>query len=750
MPTDKKNSKASSELPKDSAHIQATPAMMSVVEEQCDDDSSVLHLSQVPADTPLNNIADDKVLLVPLNNHTTAVKSITQKLDDSDKENLLELQAQTQAQTQAQPQKLMNSIPFIVEESKTPSLNLNLSERIDSINKKLLDPVAVTNKNINEMKLKKATNPSISSLRTMSLQGNNHGTVSSTSTTLTKDSSRAEYFYTKVHDAMKNDTNQNNHATENFVYGLNTSTPLSEQPSDAANIENSIASKDTKKNKLYNTVDSTHNRENTGTIDTTKAKEKLQNVFNFEPESPTSKKIIDETFDVKSRSSLGSRKSSKKRSMRNFSDIPEIQPMSKIDNDDKSVNKLRQITSRLFECKSNQPRRYSSINDDYTNTDSFEEDLEYYEPSLTHMVYNNDTLIPNGNSYEDNEYNNHPNNRNSYDPLYNGQNHNTNNNDHFDDGELQSFFSMNYNDNSVNSQKHDYHGKPNHNVLNVQDYGSIPGDKRKMVWKRSDIYSSPHDFTPHRVKRLRTIKNICYSASIIILMLLIGFISGFVLATNTELQDLEVVDVNNMLVSQEEIVFDMVFSAFNPGLISITVDNTQLDIFAKTQYVYSSDGPEGQYETILLGSIETLDIPLYFQGGFLNRRKDDSTTQLKIINPCSNKGNDDDDDDNDGGDGGDHNGDDDNDKKKKKKKGNGNGNGKSESESKSKDKHEELVNNSFGKFSPPDERWLNISRHPFDLIIRGVMMYRLPFSSENHTISISYTAYVDPRDDLIV
>ena len=58
----------------------------------------------------------------------------------------------------------------------------------------------------------------------------------------------------------------------------------------------------------------------------------------------------------------------------------------------------------------------------------------------------------------------------------------------------------------------------------------------------------------------------------------------------------------------------------------------------------------------------------------------------------------------------------------------------------------------FDEEEPPPEikkpnlKWLNISRNPFELIVRGVFNYQLMLSSTNKTVAINYKTTVDPDE----
>jgi hypothetical protein len=738
-------------------HMKSTPNMLSVVEEQSNDESIVHILPRVQGvdhstgalnSSEMENDKPASADTIPGSTSKSVISSSNftsntelNRTNETEKENLFD----------AQKLKGISSMP------DDANINLSLSEKIDAIHKKSLDPTKVTSKTVNE-KLKKATNPSISSLRAISAQtNNNHGTVSSASTTLTKGSTRAEIFAAKLHDAIKKDTNLNNDTVETFVYDTITSntTPLVE-----TNYENfEPLQDDTEKSKIAMIDTEVNDQKSPKTLSTAEiransdgksssnilpnfnpAKEKLQSVFKPEPASPVSRKTLDDNFEVKSRSSLGSKKMSRRKPSRTFGDFTDIHPMSKLEGDDnKSVNQLRQITSRLFDNKSIQPHKYSMHDDEYVNNDSFDDDMDYLDdPNYTNLTYNNNDHPHQANTpgafHSNKGYGQNVPPGTHYEVLYSSTGP-----DDADEDELQSYLSMNYNHGipvkpSFLGKSHQQHHLHN-NSINMPDYGSIPADKKRMFWHRKNVYSSPHDFTSLRAQRMKQVRSFCYSISIIMLLLFLGFISGFVLATNKELQDLEVLDIRNAIVSQEELVFDMEFSAFNPSLMSIKIDTAQLDVFAKTQYALSGAGGKRPYETILLGTIETLEVPLIFDGGFLNRKKNTCNTQFKIVNPCSLD------------DGSDKNAN----KGKENKAGRDHRNhGDASSVDDSNGYIEDpLFFGSVVSFTTPDDRWLNISRHPFDLIVRGALLYKLPFSSENHTVSISYTAYIDPTDDFI-
>lgn len=573
------------------------------------------------------------------------------------------------------------------------------------------------NSTISDPKLKKATNPSIASLRGISELSTPNGTIS-------KGSSRAEFFAAKLHYAIKDDNKNKDDSNETFVYDTTTNGAKSTVDQDLdfgtgpANGNPSNTGKCIKDDK--STIADSHSIVTPSELNTVNQGSPYFNKYG-----------MDDTFDLISKSSINSRRQFQRKLSKDSAMDDTLQPIySKDDNSNLSNhntinnaqnttfsnnincnttnnnnnnnnNQLRQITSRLFDSKGVKPRRYSGVDNDVSLGDSFDEDFDYYESNMLNQ------------QPQQSQPHHHLNDHSNTNVIYS-----IDENDSDFEDQLSNYFRMNNprnqqipgtvgnNRNTNSGSIHAYH--------QFNDYGSISNDfKQKLKKKRNDIYISPHDFTSIRTQRIKQVRNFCYTAIGIISLLFTGFILGFILATNKELQSVDVIDVTDVLISQEALIFDMVFDAFNPGLLPLTIKDVQLDIFAKTTYAigetpgHNDDGDDKRkYDTVLLGSIEKLELPLSFNGGFLTRQHDVSVTEMKILNPCSYDDDDDDDDDD---------GDDD-----------------------------EIDTMMAVGILQPNPKWLNISRNPFDLIVRGAMIYHLPLSNSNHTISVSYTTYIEP------
>lgn len=243
------------------------------------------------------------------------------------------------------------------------------------------------------------------------------------------------------------------------------------------------------------------------------------------------------------------------------------------------------------------------------------------------------------------------------------------------------------------------------------------------------------------------------SCVILLLMLLIivGGVTSFIVAATKTLLDVQVVAVQNVLASEQEIMLDLNVEALNPNIFPVTIDDTDINIFAKSRYVgtdkfwrdhgsdeeldrfprveqsrrrwhlsqvvrclgnmdcvrdavsrqsqspHTRDGvdrgtdpitdPEGDSQTMLLGRVFRFDSPLSFEASPWNWAPSTSKGQIRLPRP---------------------------------------GNKTEEGGS---------------------ERWERVLQHPFDLIVRGVVKYQLPLNSRYHSSSISSSVRVIPDNE---
>lgn len=242
------------------------------------------------------------------------------------------------------------------------------------------------------------------------------------------------------------------------------------------------------------------------------------------------------------------------------------------------------------------------------------------------------------------------------------------------------------------------------------------------------------------------------SCAVVLLLLLIvaGGATSFIMAATKTLLDVQVVAIQNVLASEQEIMLDLNVQAVNPNIFPVTIDDTDVNIFAKSRYVgtdkfwreHGSDeldqfprveqsqrrwklaqvvrclgnpdcvqeamsrhspseipnggvdrgtdpisDPEGDSQTMLLGRVFRFDSPLSFDASPWGHLTSTSKGQIRLARPGN--------------------------------------------------KTEE----------GGTERWERVLQHPFELIVRGVVKYQLPLSSRFHSSSISSSVKVIPDDE---
>ncbi|SSD61541.1 uncharacterized protein SCODWIG_03302 [Saccharomycodes ludwigii] len=239
---------------------------------------------------------------------------------------------------------------------------------------------------------------------------------------------------------------------------------------------------------------------------------------------------------------------------------------------------------------------------------------------------------------------------------------------------------------------------------------------------------SPHNYFNHRRQRRDMIwyklRNFIYFSFVIMSLLVVGFVSGFLLASNKDLNDFEIISMDNVLVSLDEIVFDITTQAFNEGMFTISVDTVELDIFAESKYISDNfitiDGaPKSMIETILLGTVYKLETPLEFRGGFWKKNYDMSISSVKLKSPGQQDTPSSPDD-------GDEN------------EGNKTVILRSPSGMNLVDDNDSDNKQKYGK-------WKNIIKNEFTLIVRGNVYYKVPFISSEKSVGVQKSTVVYPK-----
>jgi len=225
---------------------------------------------------------------------------------------------------------------------------------------------------------------------------------------------------------------------------------------------------------------------------------------------------------------------------------------------------------------------------------------------------------------------------------------------------------------------------------------------------------------------------------LIVMLLLLAFgVVGFLFAISTPLAEVSIIEIQAVLASEQEIMFDLVVGAVNPNLLPINVGEMDLNVFVKSTWVGSekwwrehgnqtiprkeksrgrksrserlredqrddktalaadddlSDdlppdygGPEGSRKTMLLGRIDHFDNPLSFDGSFLKRHAHFSTGSLRLSKPGN---------------------------------------------------RTELGGT---------ERWERVILHPFELIVRGTLKYKIPLGGRAYAANVGSNTTVHPE-----
>jgi len=205
----------------------------------------------------------------------------------------------------------------------------------------------------------------------------------------------------------------------------------------------------------------------------------------------------------------------------------------------------------------------------------------------------------------------------------------------------------------------------------------------------------------------------CLVLSLMIILVISASI-GFMFATTQPLAEVKILALKNVLASEQDVIFDMKVSAQNPNVAVVTIDSTDLVIFAKSKYAGTDaewwkrpqdqdllrrgnrrrdddpldppiDEDPGTNPNLEIGHVYELDSPLMFEGSLFHHSRSESTGQIRITNP--------------------------------------------------------------GNHTVPagSERWGRVLQHEFDLIVRGTLKYTLPFSQKLRSISVEGRATVKPN-----
>lgn len=197
----------------------------------------------------------------------------------------------------------------------------------------------------------------------------------------------------------------------------------------------------------------------------------------------------------------------------------------------------------------------------------------------------------------------------------------------------------------------------------------------------------------------------CLVLTMMFLLVITGAI-GFMFATSQPLSNIEIMTIQNVVTSDQVLMFDLTVKAHNPNIVVVTIDQANLEIFAKSEHagtdsdwwrrpdeVHTSDDPlsdppldddDESKPNVLLGRITEFDSPLTFEGSLFHKGSSSSTGQLQLAYP----GND---------------------------------------------------------TAGGSERWEHIFQDEFDLIVKGVVKYTLPLSARVRSATVSGRKTVKPN-----
>lgn len=248
-----------------------------------------------------------------------------------------------------------------------------------------------------------------------------------------------------------------------------------------------------------------------------------------------------------------------------------------------------------------------------------------------------------------------------------------------------------------------------------------------------------------------------YGSCIIILLLLViiaGGVSSFIIAATRTLLDVQVVNIQNVLASEQELMLDLNVQAVNPNIFPLTIDDTDLNLFARSRYVgtdkFWREHPSDELENFPLPRVKESKRRWQFSQVVRCLGNMDCVEEaMSKESPATSKN-----------------------------KGGGVDHGTDPIDDPESDSQTMLLGRVFHFDSPLSfeaspwssnpstskgqirlprpgnkteeggtERWERVLQHPFDLIARGVIKYQIPLSSRYFSASVNSKVKVIPSDD---
>lgn len=200
----------------------------------------------------------------------------------------------------------------------------------------------------------------------------------------------------------------------------------------------------------------------------------------------------------------------------------------------------------------------------------------------------------------------------------------------------------------------------------------------------------------------------CLVLSLMILLVISAAI-GFMFATTQPLTEVRILALKNVLASEQDVILDMKVAAQNTNVVVVTIDSTDLVIFAKSKYAGTDsewwkrpqrqerarrdddpldpplNGDPGTNPNLEIGHVYELDSPLIFDGSPFHHSHSESTAQIRITHPGNNT------------------------------------------------------------IPAGSQRWGRVLQHEFELIVRGTLKYTLPLSQKLRSIRVEGRVTVKPN-----
>lgn len=197
---------------------------------------------------------------------------------------------------------------------------------------------------------------------------------------------------------------------------------------------------------------------------------------------------------------------------------------------------------------------------------------------------------------------------------------------------------------------------------------------------------TPHDYGVDREKAPLYVRVTLWVLGILMCLLFSSFVFGLIVFSSRPLVGVQISRLNDVFPSDKELVLNLIVQAKNPGCFAVGITDVDLDLFATSSYIHTVHGDFTETKltkTVLLGNIQELESELSYEGGLFNPKSQLSMSIIRLVGPCQNN----------------------------------------------------------------TELWQNVTSHPFELTVRGVLKYSVLFHPMVRT-AVSSSVIVVPDETL--